>query len=94
MKVHRILWPPDRIDHVARHGISPEEFEQACFESPLVYRAKSQGPNPVYYILGESDAGRHLFCVVIQFPDGNGFPVTGRDMTDKEKRRYRRSKKR
>lgn len=42
----------------------------------------------MYYVLGETDAGRHLFCVVIEFPGGNGYPVTARDMTTKEKRRY------
>lgn len=30
--------------------------------------------------------------VVIQFPDGNGYPVAARPMTDKEKRRYRQWK--
>ena len=40
----------------------------------MVLRAKSEGENPVYYVLGETDAGRHLFCVVIRFPDGKGLP--------------------
>jgi len=44
---------------------------------------------PFYYILGQTDAGRYLFCVVIQFPDGRGYPVTARPMTDKEKLRYK-----
>jgi hypothetical protein len=30
-----------------------------------------------------------LFCVVILFPEGKAYPVTARDMTDKEKARYR-----
>ena len=94
MKVHQIIWPEDRVDHIARHAVNPDEFDQACFGDPLVYRAKSEGPNPVYYVLGITDAGRYLFSVVIQFPDGNGFPVTARDMTDNEKRRYKRRKNR
>jgi hypothetical protein len=52
-----------------------------------VQRAKSQGDNPVYYVLGQTEAGRYLFCVVIQFPDSRGYPVTARPMTDKEKKR-------
>jgi len=31
-----------------------------------------------------------LICVIIQFPDGKGYPVTARPMTDKEKRRYKK----
>jgi hypothetical protein len=59
-----------------------------------VRRAKSEGENPVYYVLGQTAAGRHLFCVVIAFPDGKGYPVTARDMTAKEKRSYRKWKAR
>ena len=33
------------------------------------------------------------FCVVIQFPNGKGFPVTARAMTDKEKRQFNRWKR-
>jgi hypothetical protein len=35
-----------------------------------------------------------LFCVVIRFPGGKGYPVTARAMTAKEKRRYRQWKNR
>ena len=52
-------------------------------------RAKSEGKNPVYYILGQANSGRYLFCVVIQFPKGKAYPVTARQMTDKEKSKYR-----
>jgi uncharacterized protein len=94
MKIRRFVWPDDRIDHIARHGVDPYEVEEACFGRSLVLRAKSEGENPVYYVLGESAAGRHLFCVVIRFPDGTGYPVTARSMTDKEKRRYQQWKNR
>jgi uncharacterized protein len=88
MKIREIIWPEERMDHIARHGITPNEFEEACFGESLVLRGKSEGENPVYYVLGETDQSRLLFCVVIQFPDGNGYPITARPMTDREKRRY------
>ena len=88
MRIHEFIWPEDRIDHIARHGVTPAEVEEACFAGALVQRARSQGENPVYYVLGQTAAGRHLFCVVIQFPDGRGYPVTARPMTNKEKQRY------
>jgi len=92
--ISEVLWPQERVDHLAQHGVRPEEFEEVCFGASLVLRAKATGPNPVYYVLGETDAGRALFCVVIEFPGGRGYPVTARDMTDKEKRRYAAWKKR
>ncbi len=94
MRIQQIIWPEDRVDHIARHSVTPEEFEEACFGQSFVQRAKSEGENPVYYVLGQTGEGRYLFCVVIQFPDGNGYPVTARSMTDKEKRRYRQWKNR
>ena len=90
MRIEELVWPRDRIEHIARHAVTPEEVEQVCFGRPLVQRAKSYGENPVYYVLGQTDAGRYLFSVVIQFPDGKGYPVTARSMTDNEQRRFRR----
>jgi uncharacterized DUF497 family protein len=90
MSIDEFVWPEERIEHIAQHGVTPEEVEAVCFGKPLVQRAKSEGENPVYYILGQTDAGRYLFCVVIGFPDGKAYPVTAREMTAKEKRRFRR----
>lgn len=89
MKIREFVWPRDRVDHIAGHGITPDEVEDICFGNTLVQRARSQGQNPVYYVLGQTTAGRYLFCVVIQFPDGKGYPVTARAMTDNERRRYK-----
>ena len=92
MKITRFNWLRDRIDHIAYHDVHPEEVEEVCFSQSLIQRTKSSGKNPVYYVLGQTESGRYLFCVVIQFPGGIGYPVTARPMTDKEKRRYNRWK--
>ena len=89
MPIRELLWPQDRIDHIAQHGVTPDEVNEVCFGKPFIQRAKTQGENPVYYIMGQTNAGRYLFCVVIRFPDRRGYPVTARSMTYKEKRRYR-----
>ena len=88
MKIDQLIWTEDRVDHIAEHGVRPEEVEDVCFGRSLIQRAKSAGENPVYYVLGQSEAGRYLLCVVIQFPDRKGFPVTARPMTPKERRRF------
>ena len=88
MNIYEIIWPEERIEHIARHNVSPEEVEEVCFSRSLVLRAKQQGANPVYYVLGQTNSGRYLFCVIIQFSGGKGYPITARPMTDKEKSRY------
>jgi hypothetical protein len=75
--VSEFIWSEDRVAHIAKHGVEPYELEEVCSGEALVQRTKSQGPNPVYYVLGQTSAGRYLLCVVIQFPDGmtaRGFP--------------------
>ena len=90
MKIRELIWPEDRTEHIARHGIVPREVEEVCFGRSLKLRGKAEGSNPVYYVLGQTTAGRYLFVVVIRFPDGNGYTVTARPMTDSEQRRFRR----
>jgi hypothetical protein len=44
----RLIWPAERIEHIAVQGITPEEVEDVCFSRPLVVRAKTEEPSPVY----------------------------------------------
>ena len=54
MKISELIWSEDRIDHIALHGVEPEDVENVCFGRSLVQRAKSEGQNPVYYVLGQT----------------------------------------
>jgi uncharacterized DUF497 family protein len=91
--IQKFFWPEDRIEHIGRHGVTPEEFEEVCFGQALVLRRKSEGVNPVYHVLGQTSSGKYLLCIVISFPDGNGYPVTARAMTPRENQRYQRWKR-
>jgi len=31
---NRLLWRPDRIEHIATHGLTPDEVEHAMFDDP------------------------------------------------------------
>jgi uncharacterized DUF497 family protein len=88
VEIVEFVWSEDRTAHIGRHNVEVEEFEEVCFGTALVLRAKSQGRHPVYYVLGQTEAGRHLFCVVISFPDGKAYFVTAREMTNAERQRY------
>jgi hypothetical protein len=60
VEISQFVWPDDRIAHIARHAVGVAEFEDVCFGRSLVLRGRSDGENPVYYVLGETQAGRHL----------------------------------
>ena len=94
MMIRELIWPKDRVEHMATHSVRPHEVEEVCFGQPLVLRGRTEGENPVYYVLGQTDSGCYLFCVVIQFPDGKGYPVTARPMTKNERRRFDQARKR
>ena len=40
MRIDEFIWPEERIEHITRHGITPEEVEEACFGKSLVQRAR------------------------------------------------------
>jgi hypothetical protein len=48
MRIKELLWSRDRIEHIARHSVTPDEVEEVCFGQSLVLRAKSQCENAVY----------------------------------------------
>jgi len=41
MKIYELIWPEDRIEHIARHRVRPEEVEEVCFGRAFVQRTKS-----------------------------------------------------
>jgi len=86
MAIAELIWPDDRVVHIAEHGVRPDEVEEVCFGHPLVLRGRSAGKNPVYYVLGQTSVGRYLFCVVIGLPESRGYGVPGLRPTDDEKR--------
>jgi uncharacterized DUF497 family protein len=94
MRIDEFVWPQSQIEHIAEHGVNTDEFEEVCNGKSLFIRVPSEGENPVYNVFGQTRAGRYLFCVLVRFPDGRGYAVSARPMTDKEKHRYRSRRRR
>ena len=84
-----IIWTDKAVEHIAKHGVIPDEVEECIFEdSPMFFKAPKK-PSERLCVLCQSGAGRYLF-IVISRPDEKGFVkiITARDMTFKERRRY------
>ncbi|HEY4688540.1 MAG TPA: BrnT family toxin [Anaerolineae bacterium] len=87
MRIEGLVWDDYRVEHIARHNVRPEEVWEVC-EDPL-HLAHREGRNR-YRLYGQTTAGRYLF-VVLEHSEGTQFrPVTARDMSEGEKRGYRR----
>jgi hypothetical protein len=41
MRIGELIWPEDRVAHIAEHGVRPHEVEEICFGRPLILRGKS-----------------------------------------------------
>lgn len=82
-------WDEENIEHIANHGVSPEETEQVIDDTPLIIRAK-QGK---YIAFGQTDAGRYLVVVFVEKTDRRLRVITARDMTNNEKKRFKRRRR-
>lgn len=90
MKIEKITWDDDTADHITRHAVSPEEVEEVLFndsDSPRIMRGKENR----YLAYGKTNAGRFLLVVLI-IANRKTRIITARDMTDREKKFYRRKK--
>jgi uncharacterized DUF497 family protein len=88
--IDELIWDEWNEEHVSRHGIRPEEVEAAVSDSAsLFFRTRREGYLR-YVVLGLSDAGRYLFVVLEPLGESRAYVVTARDMTDNERRRFKR----
>ncbi len=84
-------WNDWNIEHVAAHGVSPQEAEA------VVLGARS--PYPLYredgkwLVWGRGRGGRFLQVVFVIDDDGTVFVIHARPLTENEKRRFRRGKR-
>ena len=87
MRISRLEWDDYRVEHIARHGVGPHEVWEVCEDS--LHLARREGRDR-YRLYGQTADGRYLF-VVLEHVGGTVYkPITARDMTDGEKRNYRR----
>jgi hypothetical protein len=85
--VREIRWTSESEAHIARHGVMPEEVEQAVNSRPR-YEACGREDSTLLYCATED--GRALLVVLAEAVDGRWYVATARDMTDTERRTFRR----
>ena len=86
MRFRSFEWDEANIGHIAFHRVTPEEAEEACYNGPLIRKARAER----YYILGRSDNGRYLTVIVQPKWGGSARVITARDMDKSERQRYLR----
>lgn len=83
-------WDDANVGHIARHGVTPAEAEEALLDPRRLgmqaYQVKGE---PRWAALGGTEAGRVLFVVYTK-RGPNIRVITARDAERDERRRYRR----
>ena len=82
MRINDLEWALDRIEHIARHGITPEEVEEDFGSGPLFRR----GRGGVYEAWGQTESGRYVLVIFRYLGHNRAWPITARDMDENEKR--------
>ena len=83
MREIRLIWTENNISHIAKHGVSIKEVEEAIKDrNAIMLRHRKR-----YALIG-SAWGRILF-VILEKVNSEYYVVTARDATEREKRRYK-----
>ncbi len=95
MRIDELIWDNWNVEHIADHGVEPEEVEEVCISRRrLVLRiGLSKRGLKRYQLFGPTDSGRLLTIILDRVQPGQFYVVTARDMAEREKKRYRREQK-
>ncbi len=84
-------WNDWNMEHVAHHGVEPEEAEEVVLGAEPPYpRYRGDGK---WLVWGRGDGDRLLQVVFVYDPDGAAFVIHARPLTAAETRRFRRSQR-
>jgi len=85
-------WNDWNVQHIAEHGVDPDEAEEVIETASSPYpRIHGDGR---WLVWGRGRGGRLLQAVFVVDEDDSVFVIHARELTGKEKRRYRRQETR
>lgn len=84
IKIKSLRWDEWNTNHIKRHGVLSEEVEEVC---KGIYQQQPTYKNR-FLILGKTIKGRALTIVLAKEKLGLYYPITARDMSQKERRRF------
>jgi uncharacterized protein len=81
-------WNDWNIEHIAGHGVSPQEAERAIRAASRPYPRKIQEDK--WLVWGRGRGGRLLQVIFVMDEDYAIYVIHARPLTEQEKRRHRR----
>ena len=95
MRIREIVWSESDVAHIARHGVTPEEVEEALSANPVWRRGRTHPATgrESLIALGQTEAGRYPFIVLSPRELGRARCVTAMEMDEKARRFYERHRR-
>ena len=91
MRITGFIWLDEIVEKLAsKHRMLQHEVEELFSGSPkfrFVENGHREGED-VYAALGQTDAGRYVVTFFIHKADGRVLPISAREMTPAERKRY------
>jgi uncharacterized protein len=93
VRIRALIWLPDIVEKLeVKHDVTVEEVEEVFQLGPVFRRGprgNRQGEN-LYKVYGQTEDGRYLFIVFIYKLNRRALILSARDMTEQERRLYRK----
>jgi uncharacterized DUF497 family protein len=81
-------WNEWNVEHIAQHGIAPEEAEYVVRKARAPYPAGREDGK--YLVHGQGPDGRFLQVIFVEDEDATVYVIHARPLSRLEKHRYRR----
>jgi len=88
---YEFRWNDWNVDHIAEHGVTPEEAE-ALVRGAIPPYPRQVGDDKAT-VRGQLPSGEYLQVAFILDPDDTLYVIHARPLTESEKRQFRRSKR-
>ncbi len=86
MRIEGFDWDNKNESHISKHNVLPYEVEEVFYEDTIFLSNKESK----IIALGKTFSGRYLFVVFAKKEKGYVRVITSRNMTDREKKYYKK----
>lgn len=85
--IKRLIWDDWNVEHIARHGVSPQEVEEVCHGEYISFKSYDQR----FQIIGSTNSERILTIILDPEPEeGVYYVVTAHTASRKDRKLYQK----
>jgi hypothetical protein len=89
--MYEFRWIAWNVEHIARHGVTPEEAESVVNHARSPFPRRIEGDKRLVW--GQAADRTYLQVIYVLDPDDVAFVIHAMPMTDRQKRQSRRRRK-